>query len=200
MAINQFIPFKRDGYTLIEVLIVITMLGIIMPAVFSILYVILQQQAKITEMTEVKRQGDYIMQFMKEKISREAAGIMSDPDGLAGPTPATNVCNSSSPQFSSSAGTTFVFDGGAAFDDFQFSQDLNARINYQQGLVQSALNDTRVRVENVQIACAWKSSYSSPMIAFSYEVTYNRPTVDNELGITKMYYRSRVKLRTGDSD
>lgn len=188
------------GYTLIEVLIVITILGIIMPAVFSILYVILQQQAKIAEMTEVKRQGDYVMQFMKEKITREASGVRNDPDGLSGADAGSNVCNTTTTSSLNSVnGDEFVLIGKPPNLDFQFTND-GSQVFFDQNGIQTALNDTRVTINNFNMSCSWRSLYTPPMIGFSYEVTFNRANPDAELGITKMYYQSKFMLRTGDSD
>ncbi len=180
---------KNKGYTLIEVLIVITILGIIMPAVFSILFAILQQQAKISEITEVKRQGDYALQYMKEKISREADGVI-DNTGLL------TLCDNPVQDTSATAGADFIFQGTS---DFNFYTNAGI-LMFNQGLLTTPLTASPIVISDFQIACIKKSTYASPIIMFSFRVTFNRASQDVQLGTTELLYQSRVRLRTGDSN
>ncbi|MBP9691408.1 type II secretion system protein [Candidatus Woesebacteria bacterium] len=186
------------GYTLIEVLIVITILGIIMPAVFSILFAILQQQAKISEITEVKRQGDSVLQFMKEKISREATSVLGDND-LSDGVPPYEVCDKLIPEFTSTEeGQDFYFSDGAA--NFSFYTNDEGLLMFNQDPLTTPLTASPIVISDFKIGCRKKSTYSSPVVAFSFKAVFNRPSQDLQLGTTELFYQSRVRLRTGDSN
>jgi len=186
---------RHAGYTLIEVLIVIMLLGIIMPAIFTILYAVLQQQAKISEITETKRQGDYIVQFMKEKITREAGGI--EFDNGSGP---VNICNTPGPLQTSSTGTEWTYLADSASDNFRFVYDSDTQtISFTQNAVTTSLNDSRTMVDNVSFECRKPTTYSSPSVAFSFRVTYNRSTPNAQLGTTSLPYQSRLRITRGVS-
>jgi prepilin-type N-terminal cleavage/methylation domain-containing protein len=72
------ISFFKKGYSLVEVLIVITLIGIILPGVFSIVTVILRQQLVIYELSTIKREGDAVSYLIKDKITRDATGIVNN--------------------------------------------------------------------------------------------------------------------------
>jgi len=188
----------RKGYTLIEMMLVIAMIGLLMPAVFSILYVIMQQQVKIYELTETKRQGDYVMQLMKEKIMRDAASLRRDDDGIfASVSVISNICNSSGSSFTSANnGLDFVFLNDVT-NPFQYVQSGNTLRYREVGApnVDAALNNSKVTITNFQINCAVKSTYTDPVVSFSYTATYNRIVPNPQLGTTALQYQTKVKLR-----
>ena len=191
---------KKAGYTLVEMMLVIALIALLMPAVFSILYVIMQQQVKIYELTETKRQGDYVMQLMKEKIMRDAISLRRDDDGLFSAIAViSNICNTSGSSFTSSTaqrGLDFVFvqENG---DQFQYVQSGNSIFFRATGssTINAALNNSRVNITNFQINCAVKSTYTDPVVSFSYTAQYNRAVPNPQLGTTQLQYQSKVKLR-----
>lgn len=189
---------KKSGYTLVEMMIVIALIALLMPAVFSILYVIMQQQVKIYELTETKRQGDYVMQLMKEKIMRDAVSLRRDDDGIfANVAVITNICNNTGTSFTSASNG----------QDFVFLNDLNNPFQYVQSgntirfreidtpNVDAALSSNRVIISNFQITCAVKSTYTDPVVSFSYTATFNRTVPNPQLGTTQLRYQTKIKLR-----
>ncbi len=195
----------QKAYTIIEVLVVIALLGILMPAVFSILYVILQQQIKIYEITETKRQGDYIMQLMKERIMREGDRMISDADGIFESSAVPqNICNNAGLGYNSSTpdpvtgeiGRDFVFVNENS-DQFQYvldGDDLRYRANGSPSF-DVTVHNIRVNISDFQIGCVMKSTYTAPVVSFSYTVTYNRRVPNPALGVTALQYQTKVKLR-----
>src|SRR3989338_10391507 len=75
---NQQSTINNRSFTFIETLVVISVLGLVFPIMFSILFVILQQQLRIFRLTEVKRQGDYIVSFLENTIKDNAYTIYND--------------------------------------------------------------------------------------------------------------------------
>jgi len=66
------------GFTLIETIITVGITGLILPVIFAIVFVIIQQQTKIIRLQEVKRQGDFVFSNMKTTIRNSAIEIYSD--------------------------------------------------------------------------------------------------------------------------
>ncbi|QQS43578.1 type II secretion system protein [Candidatus Roizmanbacteria bacterium] len=189
---------KKKGYTLIEMMLVIALVALLMPAVFSILYVIMQQQVKIYELTETKRQGDYVMQLMKEKIMRDAVSLRRDDDGIfANVAVITNICNNTGTSFTSASnGQDFVFLNDLN-NPFQYVQSGNTIRFREIGTpnVDAALSSNRVIISNFQITCAVKSTYTDPVVSFSYTATFNRAVPNPQLGTTQLQYQTKIKLR-----
>lgn len=189
---------SNSAYTLVETIIVLTIVAIIMPAVFSILYSILLQQAKISELVETKRQGDYIMQFMKEKIARDASAIEEMPGGIPLAFGIRSArCNVPGSSYSNPAGNDFTFSDSQG-NYFQFYGSGNKNLSYIQGsptFINTTLHNNSVIISDFQISCIKKATYSDPMVAFSFTATFNRQNPDDQLGITQLRYQSKVKLR-----
>lgn len=187
------------GYTIIEMLIVITLLTIIMPAVFSIIYTLLSHQMKMYRIIETKRQGDRIMSFMKEKIIREAMGIKRANNTIrCGSYTATPETTTNGNDF------LFMKSTDPNGDSFNFYL-VNSTFFVQDtsGLAATSLHDTKVRVTNFQIECFRRNSSVSPSqpnknivtVGFTYTVEYidNSPTQSE--GTTSLQYQTKIRLR-----
>lgn len=190
---------RNKGYTIIEMLIVLTLLSIIMPAVFSIIYTLLNQQMKIYRIIETKRQGDRIMSFMKEKITREGMGIKTAAGTLrcsnytATPETTTNGNDFLFMKTTDPAGPSFNF---YLVNSTFFVQDTG-------GLPSISLHDSKVRVTNFQIECFRRNASTSPSqpnknvitIGFEYTVEFvdNSPTQAE--GATSLQYQTKIRLR-----
>lgn len=190
---------KKKGYTLVEVLLVISLIGLLMPAIFSILYVIMQQQLKIYELTETKRQGDYIMQIMKEKVLRDARTLRRDDDGIfANSAVISNVCNTSGSSFTGiHSGLDFVF-LDEVNNPFQYVLVGGDSLRIRQlgsPNVDAALNSTRVNIVDFEISCYRKSDFTTPIVSFSYTAQFDRQTANPQLGVTQLRYQSKIKIR-----
>lgn len=177
---------RQEGYSLMEMLVVIVIVGIMLPAIFTIMFIILKQQAKIYQISETKKQGDYAYQFIKEKISREAKSVHTN----AGAT----VCSSSGNSFSSTNGSDFVL-----FDELgnriKFTRKAtNNSLFLNQGGVQTSLNDGKVKVTDFTIECYRRSDYANTIVSFEFTIEFNKKTEDKAIGDTSLHYQSRVKI------
>lgn len=190
---------KKHGYTLVEMLIVLSILTIVMPAVFTIIYTLLNQQVKIYRLVETKRQGDRIMSFMKEKIVREGvaikngAGLLRCATYTASPENTTNGNDFIFMKTANPSGPTFNF---YLTNSTFFVQDSG-------GLPTTSLHDNKVRVSNFQIECFRRNSIASLsqpnqnviLVGFTYTVEFidNSPTQAE--GVTSLQYQTKVRLR-----
>ncbi len=175
---------QSKGYTILEMLIVIAIVGVIMPAIFSILFVILQQQQKINEIVQTKRQGDYILSFMKEKIQREATGIRD----ATGTNPQCNTAGSSYnlPMRFARATSQFWYSysaEGLTHVDTAPNPDLSVQ-----------LHSDKIRVTQFGMECAKATADSRPIVSLSFTLQYVSPIVDTQLGTTELTYQTKIRL------
>lgn len=174
----------RRGFTLVEVIVVVATIGIVLPALFAIVFSILKQQIKIYQLSEVKRQGDYALSIIKTNILLSAKSIYDQP------TAGTQLC-------------TNAGDVNVAIPYFRDEQDNWFRYVISSGKITSqsaipnATNDlttTRVTITNLIVRCARTARYSAPIIDVQFTVTAGTAASPAEERAT-MTYRTRIQLR-----
>ena len=172
---------KKDGYTLVELLMVISILGLILPAIFSILIIILQQQARIYELSTVKREGDNILNLLKAKIANEATGV-TDENGAA-------QCVKLGIKYEPNSSNNFKLKNKAS--PFFYTHDKTGlKLNNNV-----FLNSNRVTISDFKIYCYKKSDFSPIMVGLSYKVTFKRTTGLPSATPPSLDYQSRILLR-----
>lgn len=163
--------FKK-GFTFIETLVVISVLGLVVPTLFTILFVILQQQLKIFRITEVKRIGDNIVQVLQNVINNNAYTIY---DG------ATEICEADTvnPFPHSGIPSSFRDKYNSAFSIDYSSPNLS--VVYPAPLppaptfafAQGQLNGSKVNVFSFSMSCNRASIFSAPLVSLNFTVCYN---------------------------
>ena len=94
----------RDrGFTLIEFLVVLSIIVFIVPSLFGLIYSLLRQQSRIIALQEVKRQGDLVYNHMKVAIKNNAIATYSDIAGT------TEICTTASPTVTGATGAPMYF-------------------------------------------------------------------------------------------
>lgn len=156
------------GYTLIELLIVLTMIGIMMPAIFSILYVILLQQAKISETITLKNQGDNAQRFMKEQL---VGAVAIQDGGISYCTTANStVSTMSDPDLLERFGTVRFVRRDSTFFRFDYSP-VNRSLTYINPPISLGLIDTaRVRITDFRFTCNRRSLQSPILVRIQYTI------------------------------
>lgn len=187
----------KKSFTLIEVIIVMGVLAIMLPTIFSIVYVVIQQQLRVHRIVETKQQGDIILTYIKETISRESYGL-SDSNG-------NPYCVTAGSSFNSGSGNIYFYKGNNAQPDlFEFSigggnifyQEYSFNIAWGYTIVTSIrLNSRAVQVTDLFIECRKKDDNSFPMVSISYNVTFNDATPLPGEPVTTLHYHTKLKLR-----
>lgn len=172
---------KKDGYTLVELLMVISILGLILPAIFSILIIILQQQARIYELSTVKREGDNILNLLKAKIANEATGV-TDANGAA-------QCVTSGTKYEPDLSNNFKLKNKAS--SFFYLHD-NTGLKLNNNVL---LHSDRVTISDFKLYCYKKSDFSPIMVGLSYKVTFKRTIGLPSATPPSLDYQSRILLR-----
>lgn len=181
--------FKK-GFTLIETLVVVAIIGLSLPVIFALFITTLQSQAKVAITQEVKRNGDYALDIIEHNIKASAYTIYSD----AAQT--TEVCTTrSSPSTPASSATVYFADKNNSL--FYFSQ-LSDRIAWfaaNQNPQTTYLTAPNVKVIDLSITCNRTASFSPPIISISFSVSQNEPSPRHE-GTASLDYRTKIKLRS----
>ncbi|OGK12999.1 hypothetical protein A3A93_04080 [Candidatus Roizmanbacteria bacterium RIFCSPLOWO2_01_FULL_38_12] len=177
--------FKKKGFTLFEMLIVISLFAILLPTIFAILSTILRQQLRLYRIVEAKRQGDAAMSFMKNQILRQGVAI-EDEMGQA-------QCNDALDEYSPPFGDNFriIIDKSNGNNEFYYFIQSGQMIGYVRGMpiISTSLTTNIVTVINFHISCFRRSLNSPPIIEISY-------TVQSTDGINTIIlpYRTKVRL------
>ncbi|HRN69881.1 MAG TPA: prepilin-type N-terminal cleavage/methylation domain-containing protein [Candidatus Woesebacteria bacterium] len=150
---------NKKAFTLIEMLIVLTVTAILIPTVFSIVIVIMRQQVRIYKVVETRRQGDYILTFIKEKLVRSSQML----DFSTG-NPLCTAANSNSAVYSESNGGSNI-----AFLDNQdvqyriFAQTASGVTNLMYASPATAsgitINNNLVQVTDFSLQCGRRLSF-----------------------------------------
>ncbi len=188
---------RKKSFTLIEIIVVVAVIGLTLPAVFAIIFSILQQQIKIYRLSEVKRQGDYVLSNLENTIRNSAMEIYSD-EALSS---ANEKCASSGTSYPSpDNGEEFYFKNqfGQWFQFLVF--DTEYQIASQSAvLTKIYLTTSKVRMEDFSISCSRSARYSPPIVTVSFNICYNNNnscTSARHEEVASMTYKTQIKLRS----
>lgn len=169
------------GFSLLEILAVLSILGIILPATFSVVMVILRQQLAVYELVSVKQEGDNILLAIKEKIRSEALTIKNQTD--------IEVCNSKNSSYAPPALTNFkIFSQNSSFN---FALNSNA-LEVKEGSNSTKLHSNAVTVTSFTISCFKKTNESDTIIAVNFTVKINRSTFDPP--VPSLNYQTNIAI------
>lgn len=183
---------KSEGFTLIEMLIVIGILAFALPALITIVLGIVRQQFKISALKEVKRQGDLVLNSMKVHIKNYGVSAHDD----VPPSSANEICDDVETDSSGSQIYFLDINGG----HFGYRLQSNAvNLVDQSSFIQApgastALTTNKVRVANLQMSCERTASFSSPIISVSYDVVYNTTSTQPQDNAT-FTYQTKIKMK-----
>jgi len=183
---------QKHGFTLIEIIVVIATIGLVLPAIFAIVFTILQQQIKIQRFSIVKREGDYVLDVMENVIRNYAQTIHS----MRPPDDSNKICQ------------TPTTENASYFKDkfgnwFRFYLNSSNKIASESSVIVDAsgqpqpidLNSSKTKVTNFVIQCYSTASYSPPVVNISFTIEYNTSSSRPEEKAS-LNYQTKVKLRS----
>ena len=180
------------SFTLIEIIIVIAIIGLVIPAVFSIIFVILNQQIKIYRLQQVKKEGDFVISSIENTIKNNTQSIYQE-----------QALTSEKCGVSEAAYPVEYSDPGGV--NFYFKDKINKWFNYslEGGKVSSSsadigmidLTTDKVTVSNFDISCARNSIYSPATISLSLTIAYQTSSTRVE-ETAVMTYNTKINLKS----
>jgi len=177
--------FKKKAFTLIEMLIVIGVIGLVLPAFFNIFFSLLQQQIKISALSQVKREGDFVLNTISNIIKNYAvsihSGIPTDDNKI--------IC--SPPQ---SINNYYFRDRFGNYFRFYLQSDYIASTSPIITPPIIPLTTNKVQITNFNLSCYQSSVYSPPIITIDFKVDYNTTSSRPE-DKASLRYQTQIKMK-----
>lgn len=184
--------FKKS-FTLIETIVVIAVIGLTLPVLIGTIFILVRQQTKIIRLSQVKREGDYLINVMENTIRDRAVTIHS-----AEPNDANIVCKDAGSSYSPPTPILYFLDKDKNWLSYELSGNTVAS---DSANLASPINltSTKTRIENFSISCARNTIYSPPSVSFDFDVCFVTGagicTSTRPEETASMHYQTRIKLR-----
>lgn len=184
---------KKIGFTLIELLVVVGIVGLVLPAIFAIIFAVIRQQARVFALKQVKREGDFVLNAMEFNIRNYATGIFADPaltDEYC-----DQALTPSRETYTDGSGDNFYFedDLGNWFRYYLITNNSVPAVASGSGTTSDInLTTSKVRITNFSLTCEREAAFSAPVISISFDVTYNSPFQDE---LITLPYKTQVQMK-----
>lgn len=181
---------KNKGFTLIETIVVIAVIGITLPVLFAIILTLMRQQIKIYRLSQVKREGDYLINIMENTIKGRAITIYKSTTIID----SNIVCNDLVPVYplSGMVDNLYFLDESRQFFGYKLDVDKVALASANPDI---DLTSSKVIVSGFSIDCSRNTIYSPPSVSISFTVQYNTTSTRSE-ETASMHYQTIIKLRS----
>jgi len=190
----------KRSFTLIETIVVVAVIGLTLPVLFAIIFTLIKQQVKIYRLSQVKREGDYVINLMENTIRNRAISIHSDT-----PTEVNIVCKGVVGSYLYSSTSSLYFrDKDKQWFGYLFDSDSiaskSADLDNPLNVLTSALTSSKTIVYNFSISCSRNTIYSPPSVSFDFDVCFVTGagicTSTRPEEIASIHYQTRIKLRS----
>ncbi len=182
---------KIKGFTLIETIVVIAVIGLTLPVIFSIFFVLLQQQTKIYRLNTVKKEGDYVISLIGNTIRNEAVTIHS-----ASPSDDTNKeCTGDGSLYNSTSSLYFLNKTGLWFG---YISDGITIASSSASLASIDLTSSKTKISSFSISCSRRYLYSQPSVSLSFDIKYCNDVACSQTRpeeLASLHYQTKIKLR-----
>lgn len=184
----------RKSFTLIETIVVVVVIGLTLPVLFAIIFTLMRQQIKIYRLTQIKREGDYLIGIMENTIRDKAVTIYK-----SAVIDDTNIVCKNVETYPLS-GTVYFLDKDNEW--FGYEYDGLSKIASKSADLDNPsidLTSSKILVDSFSISCSRSSIYSPASILLSFDICYdtglpNCATTRPE-ETASLHYQTRIKLR-----
>ena len=173
---------SRSGFTLIEMLIVIMIVGMTLPLLMTIFVSVLRQQARVKGLEIAKSQADAAFSTMKTTIKSNATSIHSAYPA----TEANEICATQTTTPVTGSPITFKDRDGNSFYYNLAGDSIQYRISSDTG--PKDLTATPAQISNFTVSCTRSNDIAEPVVAISFESTHQQIGFD-------LPYTTKIKLR-----
>ena len=181
------------GFTLIETIVVVSVISLTLPVLFAIIIILMKQQVKVYRLSQIKREGDYVISVIENTIRSNAVSIHS----ATPPTDINVICRNigvSTPEDS-----IYFLDKNNNWFGYSATATGNSVVSSSAITPSIPLTSSKVLITVFSTFCTKNSVYSPASILLSFDVCYDTgsgicsPTRPEEY--TSMHYQIRIKLR-----
>lgn len=180
------------GFTLIEMIVVIAVIAVTLPSIYTIVFGIARQQTKIYRISKVKKEGDYILNLISNVIKNNAVSIHSNH-----PTTDLNEVCKNVPS-SETAASLYFQDSTNNWFGYLLTSNVISSDSSNLGSPIS-LNSIKILINNFSIGCEKTASFSKANIMLSFDVCYDTGsglcTSTRPEETASLHYQTRVKMR-----
>ncbi len=199
---SQINTQKKYGFTFIEMVVVIGVIGFALPALFAIIFSIARAQTKVQHLTEVKKQADSAIDTIKTTIREDVDGIFENDINIQG-SKIPIVCGS----FSTNDGRDLYFHTSDG-EYVQFYAASGQLVKKIEGASEQPLTSDKVKVfiynpsdpttilPEIELSCKQDAVSSAPLVKIHFWAAYQGSTAstrpeDN----AQLEYTIQAKIR-----
>lgn len=200
----KYAPHAKAGFTLVEVIIVLSIIALSFPVLFSTLFVVTRQQVATNRLTDIKQQGDAVMNYLTMQFRNNAIQIKTHNgvnwvNACEGATGAVEKVTEST---ASVYGSVSFLDGDTQVDSiFKVSNGQLCRqpqpddpLNIHTDTCEEPLTNRSVKVSNLVIQCINIDTTTSPFVEISFLLT-GADSQAAGVNPTAMNFSTKVQLR-----
>lgn len=180
---------RLSGFTLVEVIVVISTLAFILPIITIILFMVLRQQLAITRMTEVKRQGDLSSTLIQNTLERDVEKIYDISNNEICTGAVVTATNVSYFVDAKSNKISFVVTNGV----------LIKRIINTTGVITDSpmTNVQKVTIEepSLSIKCIRSRLFTKPLVQVSFSIIPSGNIIADEQNAARLYYSTKTIIQ-----
>ncbi|MCL4378650.1 MAG: type II secretion system GspH family protein [Actinobacteria bacterium] len=201
MTYKNNIKKNNSAFTFIETVVVVGIISLLLPALFAILFVIIRQQYRIYALTEVKRQGDQILNIMETDIRDYAYTVTNAGSAVCSPqnysiTPTPTPVDTFYDKYGNSF--QFTYNLGNVSVSKSSAPNPAPTLSFNTG----QLNNAKVAITPMPInfSCTKAGQYSAPIIYAGFTICYinetsgtcNAPQPEQNISLN---YETFIKMR-----
>jgi type II secretory pathway pseudopilin PulG len=184
----------KKSFTLIETIVVIAVIGLTFPVIFSIFFVLFQQQTKIYRLNTVKKEGDYIINLIENTIKDRAISIHSN----TLPIDSNKVCATDASNYgiSPTVSRMYFLDKNRSW--FGYLVSGNTIASSSASLASINLTSSKTKVSSFSISCSRTYMYSQPSVSLSFNIEFCNDVACSQTRpeeTASLFYKTKIKLR-----
>lgn len=161
-------------------------IGIMIPVIFTIVFAIVRQEARVFALHTVKSQGDFILNNMKFNIRNSAISVHSSYPA----TDANEVCTTASSTPSALNPLVLRDRDGNSFYYSVTSGTIAS--NSSKLATPLSLTNSKVSISGLALSCNLPAQFSSPIVTVSYMVNYSTASGESPASLP---YQTKIILR-----
>lgn len=178
---------KKASFTLIEMLIAISIISLLVPSLITLLFNNIRAYNRAIVVSQVKRTGDNIFDILNSRLRNQVWAIYSNEQATS------EVCTTRSGDTTASTAVHPLYFRRENGEIFYFSQN-GTILQLVDNLLTTPLTSDKVIVSNFSLSCTRQSAYNPPIIDVAFVVTQGSGQVLSEQQ-ESMSYQTKIKMR-----